>query len=75
VCSKGTSPLSSLAQDALDTLASVVPNDGELTYGDAYEVRAQEDNLQQPAAADIIERLHMRGYLYEIEGGFRLTDS
>lgn len=73
--SKGTLRLTSLAQDTLDTLASAVPNDGELTYGDAYEVQAQEDDLQQPAAADIIERLHMHGHLYEVEDGFHLTDS
>lgn len=71
--SKGGSRLTSLAQDALNTLAIAVPNDGELTYGDVYEVLAQEDDLQQPAAADIIERLHMHGHLYEVEDGFRLT--
>ncbi len=68
------SPLTPLAQNALDALASAVPNDGEITYEDAYDVLAQEENLQQPAAEDIIERLYMRGHLYEVEGKLRLTD-
>jgi hypothetical protein len=67
-------PLTPFAQDALDALASAVPADGELTYEDAYDVLAQEEDLQQPAAEDIIEQLYMRGHLYEVESKLRLTD-
>jgi hypothetical protein len=68
------SPLTPLAQDALDALASAVPTNGDLTYEDAYDVLAQEEDLQQPAAEDIIERLYMRGHVYEVDGKLRLTD-
>ncbi|WP_423743129.1 hypothetical protein V5735_00245 (plasmid) [Haladaptatus sp. SPP-AMP-3] len=68
------SPLTPLAQDALDALANALPSEGELTYKDAYAVLAQEEDLQQPAAEDIIERLYMRGHLYEVDGKLRLTD-
>ncbi|WP_227380615.1 hypothetical protein [Haladaptatus halobius] len=67
-------PLTPLAQEALDALMSAVPNDGELTYEYAYDVLAQEEDLNQPAAEDIIERLYMRGHVYEVEGKLRLTD-
>jgi hypothetical protein len=68
------SPLTPLAQEALDALASAAPNDGELTYEHAYDILTQEEDLGQPAAEDIIERLYMRGHLYEVEGKLRFTD-
>jgi hypothetical protein len=68
------SPLTPLAQDALDALASAVPTDGELSYERAYEVLAQKEGLERPAAKDIIEYLYLRGHLYEVEGKLRLTD-
>ena len=67
-------PLTPLAQDALDALASDAPTDGELSYEDAYDILAQEEDLQQPAAENIIDQLYMRGHLYEVEGKLRLTD-
>ncbi|MFH5802388.1 hypothetical protein [Haladaptatus sp. CMAA 1911] len=67
-------PLTPLAQDALDALASAVSNDSELTYQYAYEVLTQEEDLNRAAAEDIIEQLYLRGHLYEVEGTLRLTD-
>ncbi|WP_227377602.1 hypothetical protein [Haladaptatus halobius] len=67
-------PLTPLAQDALDTLASKLPSEGELTYEHAYAILKDRKELEQPAAEDIIERLYMRGHIYEVEGKLRLTD-
>ncbi|WP_076432790.1 hypothetical protein [Haladaptatus litoreus] len=69
------SSLPPLAQEALDTLASSVSDDDSFTEQQAYAILVEELDLNQPAAADIIERLHMHGHLYEVEDGFRLTDS
>ncbi|WP_231188923.1 hypothetical protein [Haladaptatus sp. DYF46] len=70
----GKSPLTPLAQDALDALARRLPDENELTYEHAYTILNEEEDLDQPAAEDIIERLYMRGHLYEVEGELRLTD-
>ena len=70
----GKSPLSPLAKEALDTLASGLPDEGELTYEQAYTILNEEEDLGRPAADDIIERLHDKGHLYEVEGKLRLTD-
>ncbi|MCO8244712.1 hypothetical protein [Haladaptatus sp. AB643] len=70
----GKSPLTSLAQEALDALASTIPPGGELTYEQAYAVLAEKEDLERPAAEDIIERLYMKGHLYEVEEKLRLTD-
>ena len=70
----GKSPLSPLAQEALDALASAIPPGGELTYEQAYAVLAEKEDLERPAAEDIIERLYNKGHLYEVEGKLRLTD-
>ena len=72
--SNGTSPLTPLAQDALDALARRLPDERELTYEHAYTILNEEEDLRRPAAEDIIERLYMRGHLYEVEGKLRLTD-
>jgi hypothetical protein len=68
------SPLTPLAQDALDALANALPSEGELTYEQAYATLEDHEELKQPAAEDIIERLYMRGHIYEVEGKIRLTD-
>ncbi|WP_227379515.1 hypothetical protein [Haladaptatus halobius] len=68
------SPLTPLAQEALDTLAKELPEEGEFTYKQAYATLKEEEDLERPAAEDIIERLYMKGHLYEIEGKLRLTD-
>ncbi|GAA5049392.1 hypothetical protein ACFFQF_21120 [Haladaptatus pallidirubidus] len=70
----GKSPLTPLAQDALDALARRLPDERELTYEHAYTILKEEENLERPAAKDIIERLYMKGHLYEVEGKLRLTD-
>ena len=70
----GKSPLTPLAQEALDALASAIPPGGELTYEQAYAVLAENEDLERPAAEDIIERLYNKGHLYEVEGKLRLTD-
>ena len=72
--SNGTSPLTPLAQDALDALERRLPSERELTYEQAYAILKEEENLKRPAAEDIIERLYMNGHLYEVEGKLRLTD-
>ncbi|WP_227355786.1 hypothetical protein [Haladaptatus salinisoli] len=69
-----TSPLTPLAQEALDALASTIPPGGELTYEQAYAVLAEKEDLERPAAEDIIERLYNKGHIYEVEGNLRLTD-
>ena len=68
------SPLTPLAQSALDALANALPSEGELTYEHAYAILKEQEELEQPAAEDIVERLYMRGYIYEVEGKIRLTD-
>ncbi|GAA0242825.1 hypothetical protein ACFFQF_22925 [Haladaptatus pallidirubidus] len=70
----GKSPLSPLAQDALDALARRLPDERELTYEHAYTILNEEEDLGQPAAEDIIEQLYMKGHVYEVEGKLRLTD-
>ncbi|GAA0250970.1 hypothetical protein ACFFQF_22155 [Haladaptatus pallidirubidus] len=70
----GKSPLSPLAQESLDALARALPDEGELTYEQAYAILEEQEGLEQPAAEDIIERLYMKGHLYEVEGKLRLTD-
>ncbi|EFW94226.1 hypothetical protein ZOD2009_00300 [Haladaptatus paucihalophilus DX253] len=70
----GKSPLSPLAQDALDALARCLPEERELTYEQAYSILDDEEDLGRPSAEDIIERLYMNGHLYEVEGKLRLTD-
>ncbi|WP_227380612.1 hypothetical protein [Haladaptatus halobius] len=71
----GESPLTPLAQEALDALTAAVPSEGEFTYEEAYAVLAEEEDLERPAAEDIIERLYMEGHLYEVEGKLRFTGS
>ncbi|ODR80301.1 hypothetical protein BG842_20000 [Haladaptatus sp. W1] len=68
------SPLTPLAQESLDALASELPSERELTYEHAYAILKEQEDLEQPAAEDIIERLYMRGHIYEVEGKIRLTD-
>ncbi len=70
----GNSPLTPLAQEALEALASTIPPGDELTYEQAYAVLAEKEDLERPAAEDIVERLYMKGHLYEVEGKLRLTD-
>jgi hypothetical protein len=70
----GKSPLTPLAQDALDALARRLPEERELTYEHAYTILNEEEGLGRPAAEDIIERLYNKGHLYEVEGKLRLTD-
>ncbi|SIR67950.1 hypothetical protein SAMN05421858_3305 [Haladaptatus litoreus] len=70
----GKSPLTPLAQDALDALARRLPDEGELTYNHAYTILEEVENLERPTAEDIIERLYNKGHLYEVEGKLRLTD-
>lgn len=72
--SNGNSPLTPLAQDVLDALEKGIPSKGELTYEQAYAILKDREDLEQPAAEDIIERLYMRGHIYEVEGKIRLTD-
>ncbi|WP_227377637.1 hypothetical protein [Haladaptatus halobius] len=67
-------PLTPLAQEALDALVNALPSEGELTYEHAYAILKDHEDLEQPAAEDIIEQLYMRGHLYEVEGKLRLTD-
>lgn len=73
--SSGGASLPPLTQEALDALASAIPNDETFTEQQAYAILAEDLDLNQPAAEDIIERLHMRGHLYEVDDGFRLTDN
>jgi hypothetical protein len=68
------SPLSPLAQEALEALARRLPDEGELTYEHAYAILKEEEDLERPAAEDIVERLYMKGHLYEVEEKLRLTD-
>lgn len=70
----GGSSLPPLAQDALNALTSTAPHDDSFTYDHAYTILAEEEDLSQAAAADILERLLLRGHLYEVEGELRLTE-
>ena len=63
-----------LAQDALDALSAAVPTNESFSYDRAYTILANEENLSQPAADDILERLLLRGHLYEVDGQLRLTE-
>ncbi|WP_227356650.1 hypothetical protein [Haladaptatus salinisoli] len=72
--SDGESPLAPLAQEALDALAKELPAEGELTYDEAHAILKAEEDLERPAAKDIVERLYMKGHLYEVERKLRLTD-
>ena len=69
-----TSLFTLLAQEALEALASTIPPDSEFTYEQAYAALAEKEDLERPAAEDIIERLYNKGHLYEVEGKLRLTD-
>ncbi len=73
--SNGESPLAPLAQEALDALATATSGDGKFTYEQAYAILDEKADLEHAAAEDIIERLYMKGHLYEVEGQLRLTDS
>ncbi|WP_227379525.1 hypothetical protein [Haladaptatus halobius] len=70
----GKSPLTPLAQEALDTLAKGLPEEREFTYKQAYAILKEEEDLGESAAEDIIERLYMKGHLYEVEEKLRITD-
>lgn len=72
--SNGKSPLTPLAQDALEALATNVPSEREVSYEQAYVILNEEEDLGRPAAKDIVERLYNKGHLYEVEGNLRLTD-
>ncbi|WP_266080015.1 hypothetical protein [Haladaptatus caseinilyticus] len=72
--SDGKSPLTPLAQEAIDAFAMAVPSGEEFSYDQAYTILAEEEDLERPAAEDIVEQLYMKGYLYEVEGKFRITD-
>ncbi|WP_435158160.1 hypothetical protein [Haladaptatus sp. DFWS20] len=71
---QGGSPLTPLAQDALDALATAFRDEREFTYEQAYAILKEKEDLGRPAAEDIIERLYNKGHLYEVEGKLRLTD-
>jgi hypothetical protein len=47
-------------EDTLGALASEIPSKGELTYEHAYAILKDREELEQPAADDIIEQLNMR---------------
>ncbi|WP_231188421.1 hypothetical protein [Haladaptatus sp. DYF46] len=70
----GKSSLTPLAQDALDALTKKLPDENELSYEHAYTILNEEEDLDRPAAEDIVERLYMRGHIYEVEEKLRLTD-
>ncbi|WP_423746989.1 hypothetical protein V5735_20355 (plasmid) [Haladaptatus sp. SPP-AMP-3] len=53
------SPLTPLVQESLDALAKGLPSEGELTYEHAYAILKEQEELAQPVAEDIIERLYM----------------
>ncbi|RBI60142.1 hypothetical protein DMJ13_20560 [halophilic archaeon] len=63
-----------LAQDGFDALISAAPHDDSFSYDRAYTILVEEEDLSQPAAGDILERLLLRGYLYEVDGELRLTE-
>ncbi|WP_266081466.1 hypothetical protein [Haladaptatus caseinilyticus] len=68
------SSLTPLAQKSLDALAKELPSEGKLTYEQAYAILNDSEELEQSAAEAIIERLYLRGHIYEVEGKLRLTD-
>ncbi|RBI58462.1 hypothetical protein DMJ13_26960 [halophilic archaeon] len=72
--STGTPRLPPLAQDSLDALSAALPVNESFNYDHAYTILADEEDLSQPAADDIIERLLLRGHLYEVDGELRLTE-
>lgn len=72
---KNTRRLPPLTQDALDALTAAVPANESVSYEQAYRILAEAEDLGQPGAEDIIERLHMHGHLYEVDGQLRLTDN
>lgn len=41
-----------------------------VTFQQAYTILGEEIDLNKTAAEDLIERLHMRGHLYEVDGEF-----
>ncbi|EFW91080.1 hypothetical protein ZOD2009_15861 [Haladaptatus paucihalophilus DX253] len=61
-------------QEALNALATALPDERGFTYEQAYTILKNEEDLERPAAEDIVERLYMKGHLYEVEGKLRLTD-
>jgi hypothetical protein len=73
--STGGSSLPPLTQEALDALTNSVSTDNSFTEQQAYTILTEELDLDKPAVDDIIERLHMRGHLYKVDGDFRLTDT
>ncbi|WP_433632873.1 hypothetical protein [Halomicrococcus sp. NG-SE-24] len=63
-----------LAQDSLDALTAAIPANEGFSYDRAYTILAEEEDLSQPAADDTIERLLLRGHLYEVDGQLRITE-
>jgi hypothetical protein len=63
------------ARDALDALTAAVPANESFSYDRAYSILADKEDLSRPEADDIVERLLLRGYLYEVDGELRLTES
>ncbi|WP_440008369.1 hypothetical protein [Halomicrococcus sp. SG-WS-1] len=74
MASNGEPTLPPLARDALDALTTTAPHDDSFSYERACTILAEEEGLSQPAADDIIERLLLRGHLYEVDGELRLTE-
>ncbi|WP_433633464.1 hypothetical protein [Halomicrococcus sp. NG-SE-24] len=74
MASNGEPSLPPLAQEALDALIAAAPHDDSFSYERAYTILAEAEDLSQPAADDILERLLSRGFLYEVEGELRLTE-
>ncbi|RBI59363.1 hypothetical protein DMJ13_22255 [halophilic archaeon] len=66
--------LSPLTQDALDALTAAIPENEGFSYECAYTILAEEEDLSQSAAEDTIERLLLRGHLYEVDGQLRVTE-
>ncbi len=58
----------SLVRDTFDALVIVAPHECELSYDEVYTNLAEEKDLERPAAKDIVERLSIRGPLYEVGG-------
>ena len=61
--SNGTSPLTPLAQDALDALATALPDAGELTYEQAYAILNDEEVIEPLLPRISSNGLHVRPYL------------
>ncbi|WP_433633716.1 hypothetical protein [Halomicrococcus sp. NG-SE-24] len=72
--SVGTPRLPPLAQDALNALSAAIPANEGFSYERAYTILAEEEDLSHPGADDTIERLLLRGHLYEVDGELRLTE-